>query len=159
MSALLRIVALCGCALFAAGCQTVQRTVALSQPPPSGDWAVVEVRSGPVGLDDPQAAMARHGQVIRLEPALARSGEDVCVEPHYVVHAIDAAFFLWREAGVRAADLGLGRRPGARYVEVFCQGRKWRALGGETLHVDDDHVYAVFHAALYRLRRLSPPPG
>lgn len=144
--------------LLLAGCQHPLPPRPLAAQVPAGDWAVVEVRSGPVGVRDPAGVIARHGQVIRFEPALARSGEAVCVDPHYLVHAIDGAFYLRREIGLRPAELGLDMPRDARLVEVFCQGSKWRALGGETLFVDDTHVYAVLDNTLYRLRRLGGPP-
>jgi hypothetical protein len=147
----------CAAALALAGCQLGPRTVAAPHLLPSGDWAVVDVRPGPLGVRDPGAAMASFGQVLRFEPAVARSGTATCAQPQYVVSLMAADRFLRNELGLRAADLGLYRFQDLRISEVFCEGRRWRALGGEVLWIDYDRAYAVRDGTLYQLRRVGTP--
>lgn len=141
--------------LLLAGCQLAPRTLTGPEAIPTGDWAVVNVRPGPVGVRDPGEAVARHGQWIHFEPTLARSGDEVCTEPRYLVSLVVADHYLRNEIGVRATGLGLYRWQDLRLVEVFCKGKRWHALGGETIIIDYDRAYAVRDDTLYQLRRLT----
>lgn len=140
-----------------AGCQLGPRPLAGAQAVPSGEWAVVDIRPGGGGVRDAGDAMARYGQTLRFGPDLAVSGGDSCTQPTYLGSLMVGDRYLHATLGLRAADLGLYRYQDLRITEVYCKGRKWRALGGEVAWVDDQHGYAVRDGVLYTLRRVGGP--
>ena len=141
-------------ALLAAGCQLGPRPVATL--PPSGDWAVVSMQAGDRALRDPQAALARQGQVLSFEPDRAVSGPHSCGNPRYLANLMVADRYLRGELGLRHHDLGLYRYQDVRITEVYCGGRKWRPLGGVVLWVSDTLGFAVADGVVYELRRVAP---
>jgi hypothetical protein len=145
-------------ALALAGCQLGPRPLREPGALPSGEWAVTSIRWGKWNVRDPNEVIARYGQVIRYEPQLAVSGSETCADPIYLANAIMADHYLYAEFGVRATELGLYRWQDVRVTEVFCNGNRWRALGGDAFWVDDERGYAVRDDVLYELRRRKPAP-
>lgn len=143
-------------ALLAAGCQVGPRPLADAASMPSGEWAVTAIRWGKAQARSPDDVMQRFGQVIRYEPALATSGADSCADPVYLANAMVADRYLHATLGVRATDLGLYRWQDVRITEVYCNGQRWRALGGEVFWVDEERGFAVRDRVLYQLQRRKP---
>lgn len=137
-------------ALAVAGCQLGPRPVATLPPP--GDWAVVSMHAGERAVRDPQAALARQGQVLRFEADRAVSGAHSCMSPRYLVNDMVADRYLRAELALRHHDLGLYRHQDVRITEVYCGGRKWRALGGTVLWVSDTQGFAVADGVVHELR-------
>jgi hypothetical protein len=149
-------VAALACAVALAGCQLGPRPLREAHALPEGEWAVTAIRWGAANVRDPNDVIQRYGQVIRYEPRRVVSGSESCTDPAYLASAILADHYLYGEFGVRAADLGLYRWQDVRVTEVFCNGHKWRALGGDAFWVDDDRGFAVRDDVLYELRRRKP---
>jgi hypothetical protein len=144
-------------ALLLAGCQLGPRRLSAPADLPSGEWAIVAIRFGHANVRDPNEAIARYGQVIRYEADRAVSGGETCDAPTYLASAIVADRYLRAEYGMRAADFGLHGWQDVRVTEVYCNGRRWRPLGGEAFWVGHDRGYAVRDDVLYELRRTKAP--
>jgi hypothetical protein len=144
-------------AVLLGGCQLGPRPVFEPWQMPAGQWAVVDVGPAPQGVSDVDVAMASFGHVISFEPNVVRSGKSTCAEPRYLVSLMVADRYLRHELGVRASDLGLKQFQDLRISEVFCEGKRWRELGGLVLWIDHDRAYAVHDRTLYPLRRVGTP--
>ena len=153
-----RATVLAGAVLVAAGCQLGPRPLTQAYFQPSGEWAVVGVHATYAGVRDPAQAMARFGQVVRYEPDAVVSGPDTCTRPKYLVNAMLADRYLRREQGLTASGLGLYQWQDLRFVEVFCDGNKWKRFGGEAFWVDYDRGFVVHDHVLYEVRRVGAPP-
>jgi hypothetical protein len=149
------LVALAGVVL--AGCQVGPRPVHDGWAMPHGDWQVVSQVAPGIAAMSPVDAAGHVGQTIRYGPDSVSSGRHACAKPVYAVNLVYAERYLWRQYGLHTVDLGLYRHQDVKITEVFCEGRKWPALGGHVVWVDDERGYAIRDGVWFELRRALPP--
>ena len=142
--------------LLVAGCQLGPRPVPEEWARPRGEWQVVAHRA-PGAAMSPADAQRYVGSVVSFGPGAVTSGADTCAKPTYVVHLVYAERYLYRQYGLHTRDLGLYPHQDVRVTEVFCNGRKWPALGGHVVWVDTERGYAIRNDTWFELRRVAPP--
>jgi hypothetical protein len=140
-----------------AGCQLGSYPVLERWPPPQGEWQVVSHKSTGVSAMSPVTAAKHVGGTVLFGSAGVVSGNDKCSLPTYVVTTIHAEPYLYRQYGVRTADLGIYPYQSVRVTEVFCDGKKWPALGGHVVWVEPDRGYAIRDGIWFELRRAGTP--
>ena len=145
-------------ALLVAGCQVGPRPVKDGWAAPKGDWQVVSQVAPGIAAMSPVEAQRYVGHTISFGPGGVASGADRCAKPSYIVNLVYADRYLSRQYGLRPANLGLYPHQDVKVTEVFCEGRKWKGLGGHVVWADDERGYAVRDGIWFELRR-APPPG
>jgi hypothetical protein len=97
------------------------------------------------------------GRTISYGAAGVASGADRCANPTYIVNLVYADRYLFRQYGMRPANLGLYPHQDVKVTEVFCEGKKWRGLGAHVVWADAERGYAIRDGVWFELRRAAPP--
>jgi hypothetical protein len=141
-----------------AGCQVGPRPVTDGWAAPKGDWQIVSQVAPGIATMSPVDASQYVGRTISFGPNGVVSGADRCPKPTYIVSLVYAPRYLARQYGMSPASLGLYAHQDVKVTEVFCEGRKWRGLGGHVVWANDERGYAIRDGVWFELRR-PPPPG
>jgi len=140
-----------------AGCQLGPRPVHDNWALPRGEWRIVAHSAPGIAAMSPVEAAGYVGGTISYGTDSVASGSDRCAKPVYLANLVYAERYLYRQYGLRTANLGLYRHQDVRVTEVFCAGTKWRGLGGHVVWVDHERGYAIRDGVWFELRRAAPP--
>jgi len=143
-------------ALLLAGCQVGPRPVTDGWAAPKGEWRIVAQTAPGMATMSPVQAQQYVGGTIAFGPSGVVSGADQCAKPTYAVNLVYAERYLWRQYGMRPANLGLYPYQDVKVTEVYCDGRKWRGLGAHVIWADGERGYAIHDGVWFELRRPAP---
>lgn len=144
-------------ALLVTGCQVGPRQVLDGSAAPRGDWHIVSQVAPGIAAMSPVEASQYVGRTISYGAAGVASGADRCANPTYIVNLVYADRYLFRQYGMRPANLGLYPHQDVKVTEVYCEGKKWRGLGAHVVWADAERGYAIRDGVWFELRRAAPP--